>query len=127
MSLLYYPVLSEEANGRTPLTPHPPLIVRARLWDDDAKRWQHLYVLPVLLLEFLALALTRAVIPALLLEKFGNRVYIIMGMAEFVRGLLAFVACPFFGKVSDLIGRRICLFITVMGTCKSFDIQTLDA
>jgi hypothetical protein len=124
MSLLYYPVLSEEANGRKPLTPHPPLIVgtssRSRIWEDDAKRWQHLYVLPVLLLEFLALALTRAVMPALLLQKFGSKVYIIMGLAEFVRGFLAFFACPMFGKVSDIIGRRICLFITVMGTCKLF-------
>jgi hypothetical protein len=123
MSLLYYPVLSDEANGRNNSTTHSPAIVatlRARQhWDDDSQRWQHLYVLPVLLLEFLALALTRAVIPSLILHKFGDNVYIIMGLAEFVRGLLAFFACPLFGKVSDIIGRRICLFITVMGTCES--------
>ncbi|EEC51018.1 transporter, major facilitator superfamily and tetracycline resistance protein, partial [Phaeodactylum tricornutum CCAP 1055/1] len=75
------------------------------------------YVLPVLLLEFLAVALTRAVLPSLLLQQYGSSVYLVMGIADCVRGLLAFCACPIFGKLSDLIGRRICLFVTVMGTC----------
>jgi DHA1 family tetracycline resistance protein-like MFS transporter len=92
----------------------PPLYL-----DPSAQNiyYQHLYVLPVLLLEFLALALTRAVLPALLLQKYGNWVYIIMGLADCVRGLLAFFACPFFGKISDIVGRRLCLFVTVFGTC----------
>lgn len=47
---------------------------------SNSKRLQHLYVLPVLLLEFLALALTRAVIPELLLESFGDNIYFVMGM-----------------------------------------------
>lgn len=90
--------------------------------DDDDERGgsragRHLYVLPVLLLEFLALALTRAVLPAMLLERFEDRVYFVMGCAEFCRGLLAFVACPLIGKVSDVVGRRVCLFVTVLGTC----------
>lgn len=80
-------------------------------------RWKYLYVLPVLLLEFLALALTRAVLPALLLEHFGSRVYIVMGMVDCIRGLLAFLASPLFGKVSDVVGRKLCLMVTVMGTC----------
>jgi MFS family permease len=82
-------------------------------------RYQHLYVLPVLLLEFLALALTRAVLPALLLDRYGSdRVYVVLGCAELVRGMLAFAACPAFGRLSDLWGsRRGCLFLTVLGTC----------
>lgn len=88
-------------------SPHP----------HDDRRWQHLYVLPVLLLEFLALALTRAVLPSLLLKEYGNRVYMVMGLADFVRGFLAFFTCPIVGKVSDILGRRICLFVTVLGTC----------
>jgi MFS family permease len=76
----------------------------------------HLAVLPVLLLEFLALALTRAVLPSLLLKRFGSRTYVIMGGAECIRGILAFFACPLFGKLSDVWGRRPCLLITVMGT-----------
>ena len=73
-------------------------------------------VLPVLLLEFLALALTRAVLPSLLLKRYGSRTYIIMGGAECIRGIFAFFACPLFGKLSDIWGRRPCLLITVMGT-----------
>ncbi len=78
---------------------------------------QHLYVLPVLLLEFLALALTRAVLPGMLLQQYGSATYLVLGCADCVRGLLAFVACPLFGKLSDQWGRRVCLLITVMGTC----------
>lgn len=85
--------------------------------DDMKLRYQHLYVLPVLFMEFTALALTRAVLPSLLLNEYGTHVYIVMGCADFVRGLLAFIASPMFGKISDTIGRRLCLFVTVLGTC----------
>lgn len=78
-------------------------------------RW--VFVLPVLLLEFLAIALTRAVLPSILLEEYGPRVYIVLGSADCVRGLLAFFACPLFGKLSDLWGRKNCLLVTVLGTC----------
>jgi len=40
-----------------------------------------------------------------------------MGCAECIRGLLAFIACPAFGKMSDVLGRKSCLFVTVLGTC----------
>lgn len=83
----------------------------------NTTRYQHFYVLPVLLMEFLALALTRAVLPSLLLHEYGNRVYLVMGFADFIRGLLAFFTCPLFGKVSDIVGRRLCLLVTVLGTC----------
>mmetsp|Transcript_36583 Transcript_36583/g.79967 ORF Transcript_36583/g.79967 Transcript_36583/m.79967 type:complete len:659 (+) Transcript_36583:67-2043(+) len=85
--------------------------------NPGPRQFQHLYVLPVLLMEFLALALTRAVLPSLLLAHYGDKVYIVMGMAECIRGFLAFVSCPLFGKASDVIGRRLCLFVTVAGTC----------
>lgn len=85
--------------------------------QNEGKELKHLYVLPVLLLEFLALALTRAVMPAILLDAFKDKVYFIMGCVEFIRGLLAFIMCPLFGKISDIVGRRNCLFITVLGTC----------
>eukprot|EP00984_Skeletonema_dohrnii_P033402 scaffold29848_cov61-Skeletonema_dohrnii-CCMP3373.AAC.1 len=39
-----------------------------------------------------------------------------MGGAECIRGIFAFFACPLFGKLSDIWGRRPCLLITVMGT-----------
>lgn len=39
-----------------------------------------------------------------------------MGCAECLRGILAFFACPLFGKISDVVGRKKCLFVTVAGT-----------
>lgn len=83
----------------------------------DSPELRHLYVLPVLLLEFLALSLTRAIIPTLLLQSFEENVYFVMGCAECIRGILAFVSCPAFGKISDVLGRKSCLFVTVLGTC----------
>jgi DHA1 family tetracycline resistance protein-like MFS transporter len=77
----------------------------------------YLFVLPVLLLEFLALAITRAILPSIILHHFQDGVYFIMGCAECVKGLLAFLACPLFGKISDVVGRKACLFLTVLGTC----------
>jgi len=80
-------------------------------------QYQHLYVLPVLLLEFLAIALTRAVLPSILIEQYGSNVYVVLGIADCIRGVLAFFACPLFGKLSDVLGRKICLFVTVLGSC----------
>jgi MFS family permease len=76
----------------------------------------HLAILPVLLLEFLSLALTRAVVPSLLLRRYGSSTYVTMGCAECVRGVLAFAACPILGRMSDVHGRRPCLLLTVFGT-----------
>lgn len=74
-------------------------------------------ILPVIGLEFLAIAITKAVLPKMLLQHYPNQVYLVMGCAECSKGLLAFVCCPWFGKLSDRIGRKPCLFWTVVGTC----------
>jgi DHA1 family tetracycline resistance protein-like MFS transporter len=112
----------------SPLYIHSPIVIRegdipgklrhaSESEDQQHLRYQHLYVLPVLLLEFLAIALTRAVLPAILLQEYGSHVYLVLGCADCVRGFLAFWSCPIFGKLSDIVGRRLCLLITVMGTC----------
>lgn len=137
MSLMFSPTMSNSAGRRAFGTPgainnggmngpqallgkgigeYPPRYLDTSKMDDS-RRWMHLYVLPVLLMEFLALALTRAVLPSLLLEHFGDQVYIIMGIVDCIRGSLAFLASPLFGKVSDVVGRKLCLLVTVMGTC----------
>jgi DHA1 family tetracycline resistance protein-like MFS transporter len=65
----------------------------------------------------LAIALTRAVLPSILVQEYGRSVYLVLGCADCIRGLLAFFACPLFGKLSDVWGRKPCLLITVIGTC----------
>lgn len=85
--------------------------------SSSTSSYRFTYILPVLLLEFLALSLTRAVLPGLLVQQFDN-VYIVMGYVEGVRGLLAFLTSPIVGQLSDgVLGRKGCLFVTVGGTC----------
>ncbi|KAG5188037.1 hippocampus abundant transcript 1 protein, partial [Tribonema minus] len=74
------------------------------------------YVLPVLFFEFLAIAMARSLIPGLMVDFFGEWTYHVIGVVETVKGLLAFAACPMFGRLSDVIGRRRCLLLTVVGT-----------
>lgn len=73
-------------------------------------------VLPVLFLEFLAISLTKSLIPKMLVEEFGDHTYVIVGIMETIKGILAFISCPAFGKLSDRIGRKYCLLVTVIGT-----------
>ena len=76
----------------------------------------YLYVLPVLFLEFLAISITKSLIPYMLVEQFGGYTYLVVGLMETIKGLLAFVSCPLFGRLSDRAGRKYCLLLTVLGT-----------
>jgi len=49
-------------------------------------------ILPVLFLEFLAISLTRAILPPLLTTTFPDSIYLLMGLAEAAKGLLAFMS-----------------------------------
>jgi MFS family permease len=73
-------------------------------------------VLPVLFYEYLALSLSRSLIPTMVIESFGDSSYFVVGIMETAKGLLAFVSCPIFGRLSDRIGRKYCLLVTVIGT-----------
>ena len=111
---------SSSSISSTPMLGQTWFLLEQERRDVEASskhKQQWLFVLPVLLLEFLAIALTRAVLPSILLQEYGSRVYIVLGSADCIRGLLAFFACPLFGKLSDLWGRKKCLLVTVVGTC----------
>jgi len=108
---------SGNINSSSDSLPPQPFAPTTPMTDDQSVPFRHLYVLPVLLLEFLAIALTRAVLPSILIEEYGSNVYVVLGIADCIRGILAFFACPLFGKLSDALGRKICLFVTVLGSC----------
>ena len=74
------------------------------------------FVLPVLFLEFLAISITKSLVPYMLLDTFDNYTYVVVGMMETAKGLLAFFSCPVFGRLSDQTGRKSCLLVTVVGT-----------
>lgn len=75
-----------------------------------------LYILPVLFLEYLSISLIKTMLPNLLLDYFKDNSYYAIGISETVKGLLAFISCPLFGKLSDKIGRKICILISMLGT-----------
>lgn len=85
--------------------------------DKEGGSSRYTYILPVLFYEFLAISVTRAVLPRLFVDYFGPYVYHVIGIVETVKGILAFAACPLFGQLSDKLGRKSCLLVTVTGTC----------
>jgi len=84
----------------------------ASLWSAPS----YVPILYVLFLEFLAISLTKSLIPKLLVERFGDKTYFVVGVMETAKGLLAFLSCPAFGRLSDRVGRKPCLLVTVIGT-----------
>jgi MFS family permease len=83
---------------------------------EELKLKQFSLVLPVLFYEYLSISITKSLIPTLLVNEFHGQTYLILGMMETVKGLLAFISCPLFGKLSDQIGRKYCLLVSVTGT-----------
>mmetsp|Transcript_7387 Transcript_7387/g.16192 ORF Transcript_7387/g.16192 Transcript_7387/m.16192 type:complete len:483 (+) Transcript_7387:115-1563(+) len=73
-------------------------------------------ILPVLFLEYLSVSIAKSLIPTMIVDSFGSYSYLAVGCMETVKGLLAFVSSPLFGKLSDIIGRKYCLLATVIGT-----------
>ena len=73
-------------------------------------------VLPVLFYEYLAISLTRSLIPRMIVAEFGDYSYLAVGVMETIKGILAFISCPAFGRLSDRIGRKYCLLVTVTGS-----------
>ncbi|GMH56203.1 hypothetical protein TL16_g10252, partial [Triparma laevis f. inornata] len=75
-----------------------------------------LSILPVLFLEFLSISLTRSILPPLLTTTFPQSIYLIMGLAEAIKGILSFTFGPSIGSWSDTAGRKRVLIYTVFFT-----------
>ncbi len=73
-------------------------------------------VVPIIFLEFLVISMSRTIIPELIDEKYGASSYVVYGSADGARGLLAFLATPAFGALSDELGRKWLFLVTVVGT-----------
>ena len=97
----------------------PPLGEIEVEFEEEKERndkGNYLYVLPVLFLEFLAISITKSLIPYMLVGTFEGYTYLVVGLMETIKGLLAFISCPLFGRLSDRAGRKYCLLLTVLGT-----------
>ena len=74
-------------------------------------------VLIVIFLEFITIAISRAVIPGLLNDHFeSSEIYVYNGFAEGCKGILSFFAAPALGAASDLVGRKPILLLCVVVT-----------
>ena len=84
--------------------------------NDDRLHTKFVMILPVLFYEYLSISIAKSLIPQLLLDEFKQSTYLVLGVMETIKGLLAFISCPLFGRISDRIGRKYCLLISVIGT-----------
>ena len=73
----------------------PP--ARAAAADEAHLSW----LLPELFLEFLAIAITKSLLPERLNAFFGDNVYVWLGAGETAKGFLAFLACRMMGRPTD--------------------------
>lgn len=85
------------------------------------------HILPVLFMEYLAISIARGVLPRMIVDAFGSYSYLTVGVMETLKGLLAFVSSPLFGKLSDKIGRKYCLLVTVVGTTFPVGLMTFTS
>ena len=78
------------------------------------RRWA--IVVPIIFLEFLVLSMSRTIIPELIDDQYGESSYVVYGSADGARGLLAFLATPAVGALSDELGRKWLFLVTVVGS-----------
>ena len=77
-------------------------------------------VVPVLFLDFLVMALPGGILPIMLNDHYGPRSYIIVGYAQSLKGMLAFIGAPIIGALSDVVGRKHLFLTCVLGTASPY-------
>ncbi len=83
---------------------------------SDVKGKRFTAVLPVLFYEYLAISLTKSLVPTMLINTFTSNAYLAVGVTETLKGMFAFITCPLWGRLSDQVGRKVCLLITIIGS-----------
>ena len=84
--------------------------------DEQVNKNKFALILPVLFYEYLALSMTKSVVPGMIISTFGDWSYLAVGIIETSKGVFSFISAPLIGKLSDQIGRRYVLLGTVVGT-----------
>ncbi|KJE95202.1 hippocampus abundant transcript 1 protein [Capsaspora owczarzaki ATCC 30864] len=71
----------------------------------------------VILIEFACVGLIMPIIPSVMNNAFGNNVFLVSGLSQGVKGILAFFSAPAVGALSDVYGRKPFLLLSVLFTC----------
>lgn len=74
------------------------------------------WVLPVVVMEFLVISLVAAFVPQRESAQFGAQEYMIVGIASGINGTLSLFGTPTIGRLSDAVGRRKLMLLTVLAT-----------
>ena len=61
-------------------------------------------------------ALPGGILPIMLNDHYGPHSYVIVGYAQSLKGMLAFIAAPAIGALSDVVGRKHLFLTCVLGT-----------
>uniref|UniRef100_A0A5K3F1D5 MFS domain-containing protein n=2 Tax=Mesocestoides corti TaxID=53468 RepID=A0A5K3F1D5_MESCO len=71
----------------------------------------------VIFLEFFAFGLLTSPMISVLDEAFPKHTFLMNGLIQGVKGFLSFLSAPLIGALSDILGRKPFLFLTVTFTC----------
>eukprot|EP00041_Stephanoeca_diplocostata_P014207 m.255952 g.255952 ORF g.255952 m.255952 type:complete len:245 (-) comp19623_c0_seq29:1243-1977(-) len=76
------------------------------------------HVTVVIFLEFFTWGLVATILPEAIENYFGeDRMWLVVGLMQGIKGFLAFLMAPMIGALSDIWGRKMLLVLTVASTC----------
>mmetsp|Transcript_35181 Transcript_35181/g.92056 ORF Transcript_35181/g.92056 Transcript_35181/m.92056 type:complete len:501 (+) Transcript_35181:205-1707(+) len=76
------------------------------------------HVTLVIFLEFFAWGLVATILPEYISEFFGpGQMWVVVGVMQGLKGFFSFLTAPMVGALSDVMGRRVFLLVTVGATC----------
>eukprot|EP00045_Choanoeca_perplexa_P009582 m.92690 g.92690 ORF g.92690 m.92690 type:complete len:531 (+) comp14956_c0_seq1:160-1752(+) len=76
------------------------------------------HITVVIFLEFFAWGLVTAILPEAIKQFFGvERMWLVLGLTQGLKGFLSFLSAPLLGAMSDKYGRKPFLLLTVACTC----------
>ena len=91
---------------------------KERLNGPSGANWYA--VVPVLFFDFLVMAMPGGILPILINQHYGARSYVLTGYAQSLKGMLAFLAAPALGALSDAVGRKYLFTACVLGTAAPY-------
>ncbi|XP_074642139.1 hippocampus abundant transcript 1 protein-like [Tubulanus polymorphus] len=84
------------------------------------------YALVVIFLEFFSWGLLTTPMITVLNETFPNHTFLMNGLIQGIKGMLSFLSAPLIGALSDVLGRKPFLLLTVTFTCAPIPLMRIS-